>query len=112
MRNVIASGTSGINWCWYHWLTVDDEARTVVETQAERFHRFDEKQGANDHPACDVGRFDVYLVPDNSPERIAVWGAETVARQTDDWERNLAKWGLPADTRAVAVLDGKAYVYK
>jgi len=106
MRNVIAYG-DGINWCWYHWLTVDDEAQTAVETRAERFHRFDEEQGANDHPACNVRQFKVYRAPSITTS----WSAETAAKWIANWERNLAAWGLPADTRVVAVLDGKAYIY-
>lgn len=38
----------GINWTTYHWITVDGNRATVTKT--ESFHKFNESQGAKDHP--------------------------------------------------------------
>lgn len=110
MRELIASG-GGINWCWYHWLTVDDEARTVVQTRADRFHRFNYEQGADNHPVATAKSFDVYNAPADTPERRATWGDARVDQWQADWVANLARWGLPPDTRSVAMVDGAFYTF-
>lgn len=111
MRNEIASG-GGINWCWYHWLTIDDETRTVVETRADRFHNFNEWQGADDHPTPTVKEYRVYNRPFASPSYIKTWGAEHFTNREAKWSKDLAEWKLPADTKSVAVIDGHAYAFR
>lgn len=110
-RDVIVSG-GGINWCWYHWLTLDDKTMTAVETRADRFHRFNEWQGADNHPTPTVFDFDVYHAPDMSPRHIAIWGAARVQSWAESWAHNLKQWGLPPDTRAAARVDGKYYAFQ
>lgn len=41
----------GINWTWYHWMTVGDGVVTV--TWSDRFHKFESDRGADNHPETD-----------------------------------------------------------
>lgn len=55
MVELIVSG-GGINWCWYTWFDVEsiDGRETIGRiVRSDRFHRFEERQGANDHPQTD-----------------------------------------------------------
>jgi hypothetical protein len=107
MVDVILSG-GGINWCWYHWGQLDLEARTFTETRADRFHRVDERQGADSHPKAEAG-FDVYHAPDDSADQIATWGADWIAQWQANWAHNLTQWKLPADTKSVVVIRSGAH---
>lgn len=42
METIIAA-SGGINWCWYHWFEID--GKTVRETRANRWHRFENRGG-------------------------------------------------------------------
>lgn len=97
--DIIASG-GGMNWCWYHWFTIDDAARTAHQTRADRFHRWDERQGAKDHPATEYW-FDVFRAPKDDAEYIATWGADRVAQWRKDWLVQCERNGLPPDTKAM-----------
>ena len=104
MRNVIATA-GGINWCWYVWFELDEGARLAHKVRDERFHRFNEAQGAGRHPTADC-IVAYWHAPEDTPERRATWSDTLVDQWIADWRRNLTAWELPPDTTTVVELSG------
>lgn len=94
-----------INWTWYAWLTVDGNVATVM--RQDRFHKFDEQQGAGQHPETQWS-WGVYRKMADTPEKRATWGDARVDEWRAHWEAQLAEEGLPADTEAKAYLTERA----
>jgi hypothetical protein len=89
MSNAFVCRDGGINWVWYHWM-VQESPTTVRITNSDRFHRWDESQGAHSHPdaSFDVQFFDLKPLGEQWPEHHRQQKLELIATMR-------AKYGWP-----------------
>lgn len=78
---------NGINWTWYHSYTMAGNAVTL--NWSNSFHKYDEGQGASQHPVATHCHLQTYE-PLNEANR-ARWPSDWVEKHEKNWARHCAE---------------------
>lgn len=98
----IMINSDGINWCWYHCYTLGADGLLTFEW-SDRFHKFDEMQGAGQHPEAThtlVRSFALAAEWKRGPD--SSWPADWLEREDRAFEERCAAMQLdPAKVESV-----------
>jgi len=97
---IIISG-GGINWCWYHCYTTHEDGM-VTEQWSDRFHKFDDMQGAGQHPVATHNLLHSYMPAADWKREEGRWPAEWLEREDRIFAEKCAAMQLdPTKVQAV-----------